>query len=73
MMEWVQTILLIILVDRNLILRARYKFAIEHDLPDRYRVGYFAIWIYCKKAQSEFYGRDMGKRLFYFRYGKRKP
>lgn len=70
--ELIQTILLIILVDRQLIIRNRYKFGIEFDAPDKYGRGYWALWIYCKKGEREGYMRDGGKRLIHFRFGKQK-
>jgi hypothetical protein len=70
MMQWLQTILLIILVDRNLILRDRYRFGIECNKPTKYGRGWFAFWIYCKKAQGEYFMRDGGKCLFSFKWGK---
>lgn len=77
-MNWdvIQTILLVVLVDRQLILRKRYMIAIEHTLPKysnyfkAWSEGYFAVWIVCKKGQDEKYSRDGGKRLFYFHYNK---
>ncbi len=68
-LEFIQTILLIILVDRSLLIRNRYKLAFEFV---KYQRGmyttdkwYFAIWIYCKKGQEETYWRSGGKRLFH--------
>lgn len=61
---------LIYLLDRLLILRKRYRIAIESNMPHKYGRGYFAIWIYCKGAQDENYMRDGGKKLFYFHFGK---
>jgi hypothetical protein len=72
-LEILQTILLIILVDRNLILRDRYKIAIENDSPyynglsNKMEKRYIAIWIYCKGKDKDFYWRTGGKRLIYFR------
>lgn len=57
--EIVQTIILIILLDRQLILRNKYKIAIENYYPFQ-----FDLWIYCKKSQNEVYTRDGGKYLF---------
>lgn len=62
----IQFILILFLVDRNLFIRDRYKIGIE--LSHRS----FAIWIYNKKPQAEFYTRDGGKRLLFFRFGKQK-
>jgi hypothetical protein len=66
-------VLLFILIDREYILRNRYKIAIECNRPNKYRRGYFAIWIYCREAQKDFYTTYGGKRLVYFYYGKKKP
>lgn len=51
MLEIIQTILLVILVDRNLILRDRYKIAIDSHRPNKYNKGYFSVWIYCKEKK----------------------
>lgn len=67
-----QTAILIILLDRNLVLRDRYKIALEHDKPSQFNKGYFAIWIYCKQKQDDTYFRSGGRRLFHFTYGKHK-
>ena len=67
--ELIQTALLVILVDRQLIIRNRYKFGINHNPPDNYGRGYWALWLLCKKGDREGYWRDGGKRLFYFHYG----
>ena len=74
-MEWIeliQTILLIILVDRTLILRNRYKFAISNRRPIPGSKGYWDFWIYCKSTQGDKYMKSGGKRLFGFSYGKVK-
>ena len=73
MIEYIQTIILIILLDRQLLLRNRYKFAIEffkgyksyNGNENDSAKGSFAIWIYCKKPQEEIYTRNLGKQLFY--------
>lgn len=72
MLEWLQVILLVILVDRNLILRDRYKLALEINKPNKYGRGYVAFWIYCKQVNNDIYCRSGGRRLFYFKYGKQK-
>lgn len=70
-MQIIQTILLVILVDRNLILRDRYKIAIESNMPTKYIRGSFAIWVYCKKSQNDQYMRNGGRRLLAFSFGER--
>lgn len=70
--EILQTVLLIILIDRNLIIRERYKLAIEHEKPTQWNTGYFAIWIYCRQKNESRYIRCGGKKLWHFQYGKIK-
>jgi hypothetical protein len=67
-LEILQTALLIILVDRNFILRDRYKIAIENEKPYDKGKRYVAIWIYCKESGNDFYGRGGGRRLMYFNF-----
>jgi len=71
MIELIQTILLIILVDRQLIIRDRYKFAIENHINAQYS-PYWALWIYCKEGQNEMYWRSGGKRLIMIRFKEKK-
>jgi len=68
--EILELTLLIVLIDMNLILRERYKLAIEHEKPNKYTKGYFAIWIYCQQKNENKYKRYGGKRLWHFNYGK---
>ena len=71
-LEIVQTVILIILLDRSILIRKHYKFAIETQIMSRTfnsqkKEFYFAFWIYCKMPQQEGYGRYGGRRLFYFK------
>lgn len=70
MIELIQTILLVILVERSLLLRNRYKFAIEFNMPGRDIRGYFALWIYCQQKDAQNYWRLGGKRIFGFYFGQ---
>jgi len=62
MIDLIQTLLLMVLVDRSILIRHRYKFAIETSK------GYFAFWIYCKISNEEVYAKQGGKRLFYINF-----
>lgn len=67
-LEIIQTVILLILLDRSLLLHNKYKIAFEYTKYTYYdqTTRYFAIWLYCKKAQGEHYGRNGGKRLFHY-------
>lgn len=58
-----QTLCLLILIDREFILRKKYKIAFEYSNTSYHK--YFAVWIYCKMPQSDCYSRNGGKRLFF--------
>lgn len=66
MKDYIEIVLLLLILDRSLILRKHYKFAIEFN-KNSYKY-YWAFWIYCKKSQDEMYSRNGGKRLFYFEF-----
>jgi len=70
MIELIQTILLCILVDRQLIIRNRYKFAIESRM-DKIPPSW-AFWIYCKRPGDEVYWRSGGKRLIFIKFKDKK-
>ncbi len=70
-LDLIQTLLLMILVDRKLILRDRYKFAIENHISQQYS-PYWAFWIYCKKKEEDYYWRSGGKRLIMIRFKEKK-
>lgn len=63
--DFIQTVLLIWLIERVSIERARYKLAI--DTNGGYQKGYWSIWIYYKGIYESGYGRAGGKRLIHFR------
>jgi len=74
MTEILQFLFVIWLLDRLLVIRRRYKLAIEHNFPDQYERGYWALWIYCKVyySENEPYTRNGGKRLIFIKYGKKE-
>lgn len=66
MKDYIEIAILLILLDRSILIRNHYKFAIEYT-KDKY-VHYWALWIYCKQAQKDTYGRYGGKRILYINF-----
>lgn len=59
--DFIQITLLIYLIERVSVMRNRYKLMVERG------PGYWALWVYCKKAQSERYYRSGGKKLLSYK------
>ena len=60
MIQYINLFLLFILVDREFVLRKRYKLAIENE------DNYFSIWIYCDGS------RYNGRRLYTYHKKNKK-
>ena len=66
-MSWVemfQTVILIALLDRQLIIRDRYKFTFSVNKPSDYICGYVYFGILCRKGQDQHYMREGGRKIF---------
>lgn len=61
--ELIHTILLLIIIDRLYISRARYKIGIYTNFDNN---GYWAIWLYCQNEPNQPYTRVGGRVLIYF-------
>ena len=68
--EMIQTVILIALLDRQLIIRDRYKFAFSINKPSDYVRGYIYFGILCRKGQDQHYMREGGRKIFRFEFGK---
>jgi len=69
--DWVYFLALIWLLDKLLIIRKRYRIAIESHGETSVHKWYLAIWIYCKMPDEDYFWRRGGRRLFHLERRKK--
>lgn len=64
-MEYIQIILLLVILERVTLLRSRYMLAIDTNGTFKEN-GYWSIWLYHRGINDEKWSRSGGHRLIHF-------